>query len=270
MVEKLQRRLASWRTHVLSMAGKATLIKSVNATIPSYTMQTMLFPKTVTTEIDKLNRDFLWGDTLEKKKFHLVNWNTMCKVKKHGGLGIKKAKDQNIALLSELGWKLVSNQERIWCEGMKWKIGDGETVDVWRDWWCDAKPLEDIVTSQNLNMPTELSGLHVKDLMREDGNWDETWANDVFPTPISNVILGQPFPNKSAKDLPLWKGALDGVFSILSVYELLIGTDEIEEDWNWLWKLRVPQKLKAFLWTMCHGKLLTNHMRMKRGLTTES
>ncbi|KAL7226194.1 hypothetical protein ACSBR1_021345 [Camellia fascicularis] len=116
IIERMQKRLAGWKTSVLSMAGRATLIKSVSAAIPSYTMQTTIIPKKVSNVIDKLNRDFLWGDTLDKRKVHLVKWDVVCKVKKQGGLGIKKARDQNLALLTKLGWNLVSNKASLWCE----------------------------------------------------------------------------------------------------------------------------------------------------------
>ncbi|GMP77627.1 hypothetical protein CsSME_00033839 [Camellia sinensis var. sinensis] len=116
----------------------------------------------------------------------------------------------------------------------------------------------------------ELSGLPVKDLIREDGNWYESGNKILFPAPISELILGQPSPNVSDMDSLLWKGTPDGAFSVTSMYLSLQGTDAIEEDWNWLWKLRLPQKLKIFLWTVRHGKLLTNYMRVKRGLTNDS
>lgn len=35
---------------------------------------------------DKLNRDFLWGDTENKKKVHLVKWDNVCKLKAPGGV----------------------------------------------------------------------------------------------------------------------------------------------------------------------------------------
>ncbi|GMP64139.1 hypothetical protein CsSME_00025559 [Camellia sinensis var. sinensis] len=99
----MQKRLSGWKAITLSMAGRATLIKSVTSAIPSYTMQTMLLPKSICNDIDKLNRNFLWSDTMEKHKIHLVNWDVVCNMKKKGGLEIKKARDQNLALLSKLG-----------------------------------------------------------------------------------------------------------------------------------------------------------------------
>ncbi|KAL7201937.1 hypothetical protein ACSBR1_033599 [Camellia fascicularis] len=42
--DKLQGKLSSWKANMLSLAGRATLIKSVTAALPAYTMQTMKLP----------------------------------------------------------------------------------------------------------------------------------------------------------------------------------------------------------------------------------
>lgn len=52
-------------------------------------MQTMEIPVSVCDKLDKINRNFLWGDTDKKKKMHLINWNKVCKSKDNGGLGIR-------------------------------------------------------------------------------------------------------------------------------------------------------------------------------------
>lgn len=171
ILENLQTKLAGWKRSVLSLAGRATLVQSVTTALPTYTMQTLELPIRLCNDIDKINRNFLQGDTLEKKKIHLVNWNEVCKKKNYGDLGIKKARDHNLALLSKLGWKLIHSEGGLWIEvlkakylkslhflngkktsraspvwrgmmnstgilrkGAKWSIGDGTNVNLWKDW----------------------------------------------------------------------------------------------------------------------------------------
>lgn len=81
IVEKVQRRLAGWKANVLNLAGRATLVQSVTSTIPNYTMQTMEISVSVCDNLDRINRNFLRGDTDSTKKIHLVNWTTVCKSK---------------------------------------------------------------------------------------------------------------------------------------------------------------------------------------------
>ena len=37
--------------------------------------------------------------------------------------------------------------------------------------------------------------------------------------------------------------------------------------WTVIWKLKVPQKIRTFLWLTQHGKLMTNHERFHRGMS---
>ena len=55
------------------MADRFTLINSVTTAIPTHIMQCTLLPTKICKEIDKLNRNFLWGDFDSKKKLHLKN-----------------------------------------------------------------------------------------------------------------------------------------------------------------------------------------------------
>ncbi|KAI5322913.1 hypothetical protein L3X38_031985 [Prunus dulcis] len=60
-VDNVQRRLATWKTESLSMVDRVTLIQSVTAVIPVYTMQTVKLSMTVSQELDRLNKNFIWG-----------------------------------------------------------------------------------------------------------------------------------------------------------------------------------------------------------------
>lgn len=62
ILEKMQNKLVGWKMKVVPMAGRTTLIQSVTPAIPTYSMQTMVIPKQVCNDIDRINRNFLWGD----------------------------------------------------------------------------------------------------------------------------------------------------------------------------------------------------------------
>ena len=82
--------------------------------IPNYVMQGAALPTHLCDKLDKINRDFLWGSSLEKRKLHLVGWNKIIKSKEEGGLGIQEAKAKNIALLAKLNWRLYQEKESLW------------------------------------------------------------------------------------------------------------------------------------------------------------
>ncbi|CAL2276143.1 unnamed protein product [Prunus armeniaca] len=116
VIAKVQKRLASWKSHTLSMAGRITLLQSVTAAIPIYTMQTAKFPMSVCDKLDQLNRNFLLGHTSNTSKIHLVNWEQVCKPKVASGLGIKRSAWMNQALLAKTGWRLLQHEQGLWSQ----------------------------------------------------------------------------------------------------------------------------------------------------------
>lgn len=87
--EKNGKKLDIWQGGSMSIAGRTTLI--INSTLSSsftYHMSMYLFPKTVTENLDKQRRSFFWQGRGQKRKYHLVKWEIICKSKKKGGLGI--------------------------------------------------------------------------------------------------------------------------------------------------------------------------------------
>ena len=113
-MERVLTKLASWKAKFLSFARRTVLIKSVVATIPNYVMQGAALPTHVCEKLDKINRDFLWGSSPEKRKMHLVGWSKIIKSKEEGGLGIQAARAKNIALLAKLSWRLYQEKDSLW------------------------------------------------------------------------------------------------------------------------------------------------------------
>ncbi|KAK9273205.1 hypothetical protein L1049_018012 [Liquidambar formosana] len=94
--------------------GRVTLIKSVMSSLPYYYMQCVALLESTCKQLDRLNKDFLWGSTMNKRKIHLLNWNTVTKSIKMGGLGIKKSSTTNEALLAKLNWCLLKDKDQLW------------------------------------------------------------------------------------------------------------------------------------------------------------
>lgn len=95
VVDKVNKRLSSWKVKKLSLAGRATLLQSVLNTIPLYYMQSTLLPSRVCLDIDKMSRNFVWGSSPMGHKIHLVAWDGVCKKKDYGGLGFRHARGMN-------------------------------------------------------------------------------------------------------------------------------------------------------------------------------
>ncbi|KAA3489716.1 LINE-1 reverse transcriptase isogeny [Gossypium australe] len=72
VMEKVRMKLQSWDARQLSIVGRATLAQSVLLSIPGYFMQSIMNPKKICNEIERLARTFIWGTTDSRKKMSLV------------------------------------------------------------------------------------------------------------------------------------------------------------------------------------------------------
>ena len=72
-------------------------------------------------------------------------------------------------------------------------------------------------------------------------------------------------PNPGAGcDVIAWFPTLDGVFSLKTAYKAWTENDPLDRNrlFKGLWKLEVPQRVKASLWVVMNDALLTNHARL--------
>ncbi|KAK2637666.1 hypothetical protein Ddye_025461, partial [Dipteronia dyeriana] len=111
---KIEQRLAPWKIKFLSKGGRLVPIKAVLSSIQMYYMTIFKIPVGKTIIIEKLRCGFLWGDGFTKRKVHLVNWETMCKSKKHIGLGIGHMLDKNKGLLAKWVWQYGCETDSLW------------------------------------------------------------------------------------------------------------------------------------------------------------
>ena len=116
VVEKVQAKLSSWKAKLLSPAGRVILVQSVTSAIPAYYMQNVALPIRVCSNLEKLNRDFLWGSTYDRKKMHMVSWDKVCRPRDLGGLGLYSTKARNLALLAKLNWRVMENPNSLWAK----------------------------------------------------------------------------------------------------------------------------------------------------------
>lgn len=59
VLDRVKKKLARWKTNLLSMAGRIVLIQSSPSTIPAYVMQNVSLPNKILEGIEWVNRNFL-------------------------------------------------------------------------------------------------------------------------------------------------------------------------------------------------------------------
>jgi len=101
VLERIEKRLSSWKGKNLSTGGRLTLINSVLSSIPLYMMSFFEIPKGVRKKLDYFRSRFFWQCDEHKKKYRLAKWDILCQPKDQGGLEIHNLELKNIALLSK-------------------------------------------------------------------------------------------------------------------------------------------------------------------------
>jgi hypothetical protein len=197
LVDQVAAKLTNWKAKQLSFAGRVTLAKSVIEAVPVYPMMSTKIPKSCLNDIQKLQRDFIWGDTTNERRFHAVSWEKITTPKWMGGLGLRKLDIMNQACLIKLGCKVFSGADEYWCEVLRgkyvqnaakttdsslwkvlvslknhvdrcsyWVVGDGRDIEAWEDVWIE----EGLCIAQHINIPQEIQSAHVCDLVDAAGN----------------------------------------------------------------------------------------------------
>lgn len=68
-------------------------------------MQLIQLPAYVVKELQRHERNFLWGSTQTRRRIHLLKWSMVTKPKDEGGLGIQDLVPKNKALLACSSWR---------------------------------------------------------------------------------------------------------------------------------------------------------------------
>ncbi|CAN1215673.1 Putative ribonuclease H protein At1g65750 [Linum perenne] len=302
----MQSKLAGWKRNTLSLAGWITLAQSVLNAIPTYAMQSSSLPQHTTSRIDSNIRNFIWGASSDHKKPHLLSWDSICRPKEQGGLGLRKAREMNDAYLMKLGWTILKEPDRLWVqiftdkylketsEGLQirrktggsslWKgirrtwhdlvsgcqhsIRNGKDTSFWNSTWLDSGVrLIDHATRSITEVELNNS---VSDWVDDTGKWDWQRLNGCLPPLIVGQVTGMDSPHPTdGDDEMIWGPDPKGRFSIKSAYEILATTrgPPQQNTWKHIWRWQGPSRIKHFLWLAAHNRLLSNEERLRRHMT---
>ena len=295
--DKLEAKLAGWRSKCLSWAGRKTLINSVAQTIPIYSMPTFDIPNKVCDKLDSLARRFWWKPSQREGRFIAWrSWENLCCPRSVGGLGFKKAKNINSAMLAKLAWMIATKRDSLYMRIVRaknkakedwlradaskyasptWKaiekarsvvkkgacflIGDGKSVDIWLDSWVPW--VQNFIPSPKVESLVQ-SPMKVAHLINHElHTWKTSLVLNIFNTCSTQAIISIPLPSRPRPDKLIWIPESKGCFSVKSAYKELIPNPpvQVQSDVNWskIWKIRGPERLKMFLWRVAVNTLPT-------------
>uniref|UniRef100_A0A2N9FJQ0 Reverse transcriptase zinc-binding domain-containing protein n=1 Tax=Fagus sylvatica TaxID=28930 RepID=A0A2N9FJQ0_FAGSY len=281
IVEKLDRRLAGWKRLYLSKGGRLTLIKSTLSNLPTYYLSLFPIPVAVAKRIETIQRNFLWEDSEEVTKFHLVNWDIICTPFSNGGLNIRSLRRFNEALLGKWLWRFGVEREVLWRQVVMVKCGALEGgwtskmptgtygVGLWK--FIRFGPLKSAYPE--LYRIARAKDAFVADNFQCRGDsihWEVTfsrlaqdWEMESFSFFLE--LLYSFTGTGSGEDKVCWKPAQSKSFQVKSYYKSLTTNGEECFPWKSIWKAKVPPRVAFFSWTAALGRILiAKNLRRRR------
>uniref|UniRef100_A0A452XBT8 Reverse transcriptase zinc-binding domain-containing protein n=1 Tax=Aegilops tauschii subsp. strangulata TaxID=200361 RepID=A0A452XBT8_AEGTS len=298
--ERLEKRLASWKAKLLSYGGRLILINSVLSNMVLYMLSFFHLSKGVLQRLDYFRSSFFWQSGNETKKYRLARSSVLCRPKSQGGLGIQDLEIKNIALLSKWVYKLLT-ENGVWQEIIRnkyvgsnaisqihWKPGDshfwsgvmkakefffqfgtfsvrdGSQVRFWEDTWLGNNSL--MVQYPSLYRIVRHKFVTIKQVFGQE-NPDISFHRDLLGTRLAawNELLTrlEDIQLSYEPDTFRWNLHQNGKFSVKSMYDAMVHCD-VPVDNRKLWKLKIPLRVKIFLWFLNKGVILTRDNLARR------
>jgi hypothetical protein len=293
-------RLEGWKEKQCSMGAKEILLKAVIQSIPVFAMAVFKIPKNICKAITDAMAAFWWGDTEEQKRMHWSAWWRMCIPKSEGGMGFRDLHAFNLAMLAKQTWRLLINPNSLCAtvlrakyypdgnilnagpkkgssftwqsiisglqtfkRGHIWRVGNGRSIDIWKDHWVPGSMTRKIETARGRNLLRTVDEL----IDPTTGQWDVQTLTDTFNPIEVQWILQIPVSQNLEEDFVAWHKTRSFSFTVRSAYysewehqfahrirrQDGQGTSRSNPVWDIVWKLRVPAKVKIFIWRSLHG-----------------
>lgn len=241
LIERTWQKVHGWKEKMLSFAGKEVLIKSVLLAVPVYPMMCFKLPESVCRKISGIILRYWWSHKSENRAISWVKKSYLSRDKAEGGLKFRDLENFNDALLAKQYWKLFSDPTALVSRLFKAKYYKGS----------------DIHSSQLGPMPSFA--------------WRSIWnASRILKSWMVLFSDGR----------PSWCLESHGVFSVRSAYSKLNDLKqvasaaitgessdkrEVGKFWKAVWRIKLQNKLKFFVWRLFHNALPVAQNLWRRG-----
>ena len=249
-------------------------------------MSTFEVHKKIGENLDAMMRRFWWNPKTPSGRFLAwKSWDALCLPKRDGGLGFRKNKSFNMALLAKLAWMIVSNRNSIcmklvrskykvrgdwlfmdlvknssplWraiervkkliAKGACFLVRDGTSINVWKDPWVFW--VEDF-KARPKNVNEQLFPIMVSSLIDSNSHcWKQDLLEQLFDSATNEAINKITIPLRPRDDKLVWLLEKNGSFSVKLAYNLcqsLPNTNRNVVEWSKIWKHKAHKRSKIFL-----------------------
>ncbi|GJR62195.1 RNA-directed DNA polymerase, eukaryota, reverse transcriptase zinc-binding domain protein [Tanacetum coccineum] len=103
-----------------------------------------LLPKSIINDIERLFKRFLWNSGESYKGKVKVAWCDVCKLKDQGSLGFKSLETWS------LGWKCLLSFRNWIGSHMRFRVGNGMSINAWHDKWDSRVALSSMISKKEI------------------------------------------------------------------------------------------------------------------------
>jgi hypothetical protein len=169
-------------------------------------------------------------------------------------------------------WKSILGARNLIVKGSIWRVGSGNNIPIWGSRWLPSTPHHRVISPR----PPHTTLTVVRHLMDDRSNtWNEDIVTATFLPFEADIILKIPLSQYSYDDTLIWGGTKNGAYAVRSGYHLLLheshsaepgpsNTSLLTNVWNTIWSLKVPPKVRHFLWRASHESLPTRQNLHRR------
>ena len=111
---RLRNKLIYWNKEKLSLAGRVVVANSVLLSSIWYIASTWLFSRSIMLKVQRLVRNFIWGNTITEHPIAKVAWSVLIQSKQQGGLGLIDPFMQSKALIAKHVVRSLLPGEELW------------------------------------------------------------------------------------------------------------------------------------------------------------
>jgi len=190
-IEKIAIKLPGWKAPLMSLVGRAVLVRYVITAIRIYLLIAIRVPKWFIRAVDKIGKSFLWKGRKEINGGScLVAWEKVMRPIDLGGLGIHNLEIMGWALQMRWLWFEKTKPDRPWA-GLEipvhpntaalftvsvfTTVGNGHNTLFWTDRWLHGCNIENLAPNVFKCIPARLR----KSRTVREALLDLTWVSDI-------------------------------------------------------------------------------------------
>lgn len=146
-------------------------------------------------------------------------------------------------------------------KGSRWRVGNGSSIRIYKDRWIPWESTFMVMSPAALNLNATVDCLKV-----ESEEWNEVLIRESFMDVDVEGIISLPPRNGGVVDRLLWHYHNSGDYSVRSGYWIASSSDDnpscsglsdSKSWWKFFWHLKLPQKIKLFVWKACNNWIPT-------------